>query len=126
MTTLAKARGDHGESIAASYLTSKKYRILQKNFRTRFGEIDLIALTPSSELVFVEVKTRPTSSSHSGIEAITPSKLTKIIHAAEEYLTENSYPSSTLWQIDVIIVTYSHKSSYQVQTHLENVSLPEF
>lgn len=48
--------GQIGESSVAQYLTDKKYKILEKNYRTKFGEIDLITRAPDRTLVFVEVK----------------------------------------------------------------------
>ena len=54
---MAMKLGDEGESLAASFLKKKGYHIVQQNFRTRIGEIDIIA-EEGGNLVCVEVKTR--------------------------------------------------------------------
>ncbi|MBP5618294.1 MAG: YraN family protein, partial [Clostridia bacterium] len=59
------ATGERGEKLAARYLRRKGYRILERNFQTRFGEIDLIA-RKGDQLVFVEVKTRAPGAPVSG------------------------------------------------------------
>lgn len=55
--------GSLGEDIAVEHLTAAGYRILERNYRTRYGEIDIIA-ADSGKLVFCEVKTRAAGSSH--------------------------------------------------------------
>ena len=52
-----KSVGSTGEDIACGYLAHKKYKILDRNYRTTFGEIDIVAKAPDKTLVFVEVKT---------------------------------------------------------------------
>lgn len=80
-----RSRGDEAESIAARYLENAGLRILQRNYRCRFGEIDLIA-QDGSTLVFVEVRQR----SHTGLggaaASITPAKQRKLMAAARHYL----------------------------------------
>ena len=52
-----RARGDRGEDLAVEHLLTHGYEVLERNFRTRFGELDLVA-ADSDALVFCEVKTR--------------------------------------------------------------------
>ena len=49
--------GGKGENLAIAYLKTKQYRIIQLNYRTKYGEIDIIAKTSGGTMVFIEVKT---------------------------------------------------------------------
>lgn len=81
--------GKKGEELAARYLQEQGYKILEKNFRCKVGEIDIIGLDPSTGsaqvLVFVEVKTRWSKKFGEPLEAITPWKIKKIIKAGDYY-----------------------------------------
>jgi len=80
------ALGSGGERAAADFLVGRGYHILERNFRCRGGEIDLIALD-GGVLVFVEVKVRRTLSRGAPIEAVTALKQARVRRAAQEYLT---------------------------------------
>jgi len=79
-----KRIGDLGEQLAADYLEKKGYIILARNFRTPYGELDIIA-QESETLVFVEVKTRSTSRCGTGFEAITQKKQATLLKCADYY-----------------------------------------
>ncbi|MCX6725749.1 MAG: YraN family protein [Candidatus Shapirobacteria bacterium] len=79
-----KNLGQLGENLALQHLKNNGYRILNRNFSSKLGEIDIIAID-SSTLVFVEVKTRWSSSFGSPEEAITPWKIRKIIKTGEYF-----------------------------------------
>ena len=81
-----KSRGDRGEAVVAVYLRRKKYTVLAEQFRTRRGEIDLVARSPEGILCFVEVKTRKDDSFASAREFVTPAKQRRIRAAAQAYL----------------------------------------
>ncbi len=93
MTT--KNIGDRGERIAAAYLESKGYRIIERQYRFERAEVDLICFEPSEnyaeggDLVFVEVKTRTGLGFGRPEEAVTEEKKRNLIKAAEAYLHEN-------------------------------------
>lgn len=80
--------GKAGESHIAAYLEARGYRILKRNFRCRFGEIDIIAEN-GQYLAFVEVKTRDAGAMVKPFEAITPEKQRKIVLTAGLYLTQH-------------------------------------
>lgn len=80
--------GEIGEKYAAEFLKKKKYKILERNYRKKYGEIDIIAEN-KNHLVFVEVKTRHTDSMTSAADAVNRQKQLKIIKTASLYLTEN-------------------------------------
>ncbi len=91
--------GAWGESIAAEYLRKKHYRIVAAGYRSRFGEIDLIA-ADRKNLVFVEVKLRRSSDYAMAREYVNAPKQRRIRTTAEIYLSEN--PTSLQPRFDVI------------------------
>ena len=76
--------GKFGEEKVCEYLTRQGYRIVQRNFRIKGGEIDIIA-EDGFYIVFVEVKTRRSDSMVTGFEAVTKRKKGLLIRAAAEY-----------------------------------------
>ena len=81
-----KTKGDRGEAAVAVYLRKRKYTILEQQFRTRRGELDIIARSPDGILCFVEVKTRADDSFAAAREFVTPAKQKRIRAAAQAYL----------------------------------------
>ncbi len=79
------AAGSAAERIAASFLHDRGYHVLERRFRCRGGEIDVIALDGST-LVFVEVKMRRTHARGAPIEAVTELKQARVRRAADAYL----------------------------------------
>lgn len=77
--------GDHGEDLALEYLSRRGYTLVERNYRTRYGEIDLI-LRHGPALVFVEVKLRRGTGFGDPAEAVTPRKRARIQACAEHYL----------------------------------------
>lgn len=73
-----------GEDLACDFLKKNGYKILTRNFRSKFGEIDIVAQEKDT-LVFVEVKTRWSKSFGPPEEAITPWKVRKMIKASQYY-----------------------------------------
>ena len=82
-----KQTGDAGEEYCAKYLKKHGFKILDRNYRKPFGEIDIIALK-NELLCFVEVKTRHYNSMTQPYEAVDYRKRQRIIKAAQAYLTE--------------------------------------
>jgi len=80
-----KALGRDGEGLAASYLKGLGYKILEKNFRCRLGEVDLI-VERKGALTFVEVKTRRSVAAVSPRELVTLPKQRHISKVAQHYL----------------------------------------
>ena len=85
MTQKRKKLGERGEEIAVSFLKNKRYRILCRNYRCKFGEIDIIARHKKT-LSFIEVKTRSSESYGVPQEAIHPQKQRKISMVALEFI----------------------------------------
>lgn len=107
-----------GEDLACKYFEHKGYKIIDRNFRVRNGEIDIVA-TFKNTLVFVEVKTRTSSKFGSPLEAITYYKLKSIVKTAQFYkITHRNLPS--LMRIDAVSVDLSSQDP-KIE-HVENVS----
>ena len=86
-----KEAGRLGEELSALMLEERGYEILERNYRCRFGEIDIIALRRDI-LTFVEVKTRSGENYGTAAEAVTWSKQQKIRQTALQYLNEYRKP----------------------------------
>ena len=92
-------KGQEAEEKASMYLLQNGYTILERNFHSRFGEIDIIALKENTLHIF-EVKY---SEKYDAISRITPSKLQKIIKTIDYYLLTHGF--SYDYQIDAIIMS---------------------
>lgn len=109
-----------GEDAACEYLVKKGYKILERNFRKGYGEIDIIALQ-NKTLVFVEVKSRTNESYGTPFDAISPSKMNQIKKCAEfyKYILHPELPDDI--RIDAIGVIIKENKLFSV-THLTNIS----
>ncbi|MFC1837373.1 YraN family protein [Thermodesulfobacteriota bacterium] len=85
MTFQKKKLGAKGEEIAGRYLKGRGYRIIERNYRSRLGEIDIIA-EQGQDLVFIEVKTRTDILFGTPFESITVQKQKQLAKVALEYL----------------------------------------
>lgn len=94
-------RGGWGEQAAADYLTARGYTIVARNYRTRWGEIDLI-VQDDRYLVFVEVKTRKSSTFAAAREAVGAAKQHRMLETAQIWLSE--HPTARQPRLDVIEV----------------------
>ena len=96
--------GERGELRAAEYLQNKGFYILERNYRTRRGEIDLIC-ADDRYLVFVEVKTRSSTSFGMHCEAVTSVKQRKLVLAAQQWLY--NHPTELQPRFDVVEILVS-------------------
>jgi putative endonuclease len=108
--------GHSGESLAAVYLEKQGYSIIERNYRTPYGEIDLIS-KQGDVTVFTEVKTRASSSLGPPEISITRRKAEHMRCAAEYYIQQHP-KLQTEWRIDVI--------SVQMQTNVTNPLIDHF
>ena len=113
--------GDKGEALAAKFLIDKGYIILHKQYKSPFGEIDLVCQF-GEEVVFVEVKTRHSDSHGHPEESVTPKKLKHIINVGEYYL-EAERKVDVHWRIDVLAI--NAKVDPPEIVHIEDVDIPE-
>lgn len=90
------------ENKAVLFLQEKGYQILERNFYSKHGEIDIIA-KDKEYLVFVEVKYRHNSYEGAALEAVTPTKRKRLVQAAEYYLYKKHYQNMEIpCRFDVI------------------------
>src|SRR5579883_1151683 len=104
-TGASQGLGRTGERLAGEHLIRCGYRILERNFRCRYGEIDLVA-EEGLDLVFVEVKTRRGTAYGRPEDAVTVAKQRKIIVAANHYLDLHAC-FERAWRVDVVAVQLS-------------------
>lgn len=97
-----KILGAVGEKSAVNFLKKQGYKILEKNFKTRVGEIDIIA-KDGEEIVFVEVKTRTSDNFGEPSEAVNHKKQEKYHYVAEQYLLKKGLQEA-ICRFDVIEV----------------------
>ena len=93
--------GSRFEDLAAAYLKERGYYILTRNYRNRFGEIDIIAKAPDDTIVFAEVKYRRTDAA-AALEAVTPAKRRQISRIALFYLNQMKAGADLSCRFDVI------------------------
>jgi putative endonuclease len=130
MSNSRQSLGRWGESIAARYLQSRGYQIQERNARTPYGEIDIVAIQlsvisqgrsdPSSVVVFVEVKTRTSTAFGFPEESITERKQAHMLAAAESYIQERPELGND-WRIDVIAIQCHGSRKKHSLKHFENV-----
>lgn len=113
MSLAKKQEGALGEAFAVTYLRKQGYQILERNFRTRNGEIDIIAIDKKANplvLAFIEVKTRMSTNFGTPLEAITYYKLEALRRTAEYYShTHRNLPESL--RLDAISVMLNEDES---------------
>jgi putative endonuclease len=97
--------GDRGERFAVRHLKRAGMKIVARNYRNRFGEIDIIARDGQS-LVFVEVKTRKSNAAGTPLEAVDETKQAKIIQVAEAYLKQRPLADRSV-RFDVIGIVWN-------------------
>lgn len=93
--------GAKGEQKAADYLKSKEYSIVERNYRYKRAEIDLIVLKDEC-IVFVEVKTRSSNAYGHPEEAVNEKKARKIVEGAEHYVQEKEWTGNIRFDIVAI------------------------
>lgn len=99
--------GNEGEDLAASFLQKKGYEIVIRNYRYKHAEIDLI-VKQKELLVFVEVKTRSSSSFGEPEDFVDAKKATKIFEAAEHYMFESNWNGNI--RFDIVSVKTGFKT----------------
>lgn len=109
---MSRKKGNIAEEAACKFLFENGYTIVEKNFYSRFGEIDIIAVK-DEVLHFIEVKSG--ADYEHAIQNITPSKISKIIKTAQIYMSKNSVDCDYIF--DALIVTP------EKLWHVENITL---
>ena len=116
MSLSRKRLGREGEDVAAGFLKKKGYKLVERNYRCKTGEVDLIVLD-RKVIVFVEVKTRTDHSFGSPFEAVEARKQRKMIQAARFFLHERKLHQRDA-RFDVVGVSWP--GGEPVIEHIEN------
>jgi putative endonuclease len=116
MLTQKQETGDEGEELAVKFLKKrKKYKILEKNWRHKNGEIDIIA-RDGEVTVFVEVRTRQKDALVSGYFSVTKKKKNALKPVLQAYISQNYLQ---YFRFDIIEIAYSGRS-FEI-FHYENI-----
>lgn len=98
-----RAEGNRGEDIACAHLAANGCRIIERNFRSRRGEIDIIA-DDAGTVVFAEVKYRKGTGSGQPYEAVTKAKQRTICRTADFYCMKNALSENRAYRFDVLSI----------------------
>lgn len=113
-----RSLGNRGEEIARRYLEQKGFRLVARNVRTRFGELDLVC-RHGETLVFIEVKTRRAGVRVGPLDAVSQSKAGRLVRLAEAYVAEH-WKREIPWRIDVVAVEFDRGGQFASVTHIPN------
>ncbi len=98
--------GHFGETVAEAFLQRQGYEIVERNWRCRQGELDLVG-RQGGDWVFIEVRSRRGDLCGSAEESITPEKQRRLLRLAEAYLQAHGLEDVS-WRIDVVAVEMDH------------------
>jgi len=116
--TKRRKLGQAAELRAAGYLADAGYTVIDRNWRRRSGELDIVA-RDGEWLVFVEVRARRGMLLGSPEESVTQRKQARLVHLAQQYLAECAWEG--LWRIDVLALLYAPDGSLAALNHLRDV-----
>ena len=114
MTQARKERGSRAEDLAVEFLRRQGYKILERNFKLKLGEIDIVA-EDQDTLCFVEVRAKAKGGMVSPLESITPTKQRKLSRLALMYL-QNRYQSLDVRsRFDVVAVVFDEQGKEMIE-----------
>ena len=113
------SKGAAGEVLAARFLRDHGYTILCANYRTRFGEVDIIAES-GAYIVFVEVKSRAQDAYYTPREAVTAAKQRRIIKTALLFLAQNPINKQPRFDVIEVVTAVGQPMKLLSIKHLEN------
>lgn len=116
--------GQIGEDEACKYLVGLGYKIIERNYLKKWGEIDIVA-SKSNKLHFVEVKsvTHVTDNSYRAEDNLHPWKLQRLSRAIQSYLLDRNVSDETEWQFDVITVQIDKNNGLNKVKIIEDIVL---
>jgi len=103
MEDFRKVLGARGEDLAVRYLKKKGYKVIERNYRCQWGEIDLVA-RQGDTLVFVEIKARTSSDFGLPQDAVDRFKQEKLVQVARAYMAEHRLQETIPARFDVVAV----------------------
>lgn len=111
--------GKFGEDLAVNFLTKRGYKIINRNLKISYKEIDIIA-EDKDTLVFIEVKTRTSNYFGDGLESMNQQKNHNLVRATELYLYFHEWPGDA--RIDVILININIKEKIAKIKHYQNIT----
>lgn len=116
--------GSWGEEIACNYIIKNGMAVISRNYRSKFGEIDIIARDDNC-IVFIEVKTRKNNLYGNASEYVTRKKQEKIILTAQEYIGSDIDTEMRFDVIEVYYYEYLTKPNVKRINHIKNAFISE-
>ncbi len=116
--------GSLGEDEAVEYLKKQRYTIVERNFRTKGGEVDIIARV-NDTLVFVEVKARSSARYGFPEDAVGPAKRHRMARAARRYLLLHPVSQDTYIRFDIVALQYGSVNGGEGLRHIEDIDIGE-
>lgn len=125
MPSPTQQRGQQAEAIVVKYLAGKEYKVIQRNYSTRFGEIDLIVKDKlTQELVFVEVKSSSQGANYSYPEEyVTKKKKKRLLASAKVYLVDHCLDLVANYRFDVVTVDFNKQGSQAMIRHYKGIEM---
>ncbi len=115
-----KQFGELGENTAVKYLENKGYTIIETNYSTRYGELDIIC-KKDGILIITEVKTRSQASFGTAAESVTKTKMNKIKRTTEKYIIQNNIDCPIRFDvIEVYARKYNDEILIEEINHIED------
>ncbi len=119
--TIKQVRGKTGEDTAVEFLLGKGYKILERNFKKRYGEIDIVAMDRGT-LVFIEVKTRYSKTFGLPEDAITSWKIHALMRSAQYYrLIHQDLPEDM--RIDLVAIEMQANEKIKRIELIKNITM---
>ena len=116
MPTSRTRLGTWGEGLAGRFLQNKGYRILATNYRSSYGEVDIVA-RDGEELVFIEVRTRRGGSFGAPEESLSKAKIRRLLNTCQEYV-QRTAEEDTEWRVDLVCIYLGPGHQVQRIQHL--------
>jgi putative endonuclease len=111
--------GDAGERLAERHLRDLGWSVIERKWRVRGGEIDLVALD-GNVLVFVEVKARRGNARGAAEEAVAEQKAARLLQLGERYVGEHPEHADRYWRVDLVAITIGPRGNVERVNHLQN------
>ncbi len=113
------ALGDAGERLAERRLVDLGWTVIDRKWRIRGGEIDLVALD-GDVLVIVEVKTRRGRSRGTAEEAVDARKAARLLELGEQYVAQHPDHADRFWRVDLMAITLGATGKIERLNHVQN------
>lgn len=109
-----RALGERGESVALAHLEKAGLRLVERNFRSRFGEIDLV-MVDGATLVYVEVRYRGGGSRLDALTTIHAGKQRKLMRAAEYFILRRPQWQAAIMRFDVVAIDHARNGATRLE-----------